>query len=143
MLWEQDGLAWVGARVHGNQGDPNPPGPHAASDLGPPKVRLAFTNADGLFFGVRTDSQSWVLSACVACVHSPAAAFAHGPLPASVGRLALDTWHTLTLEVSGTTATGSMDGHALFTHVDISEGQSHGALPENPPRTVICALVAH
>jgi hypothetical protein len=82
-----------------------------------------FTNAGGVLLAIDSVSQSWVLAACMSCVHSPNTAYAHGPLPAAVGRIELNTWHVLRLEVSGASATGTLDGHALFSKVQV--GKTH------------------
>ena len=84
-----------------------------------------FTNADGVMFAIDSVTQTWVLAACMSCVHSPSTAYAHGALPAAVGHIALNTWHALRLEVSGTTASGSVDGHSLFSKVDVGGGTAH------------------
>ena len=67
-------------------------------------------------------TQSWVLAACMSCVHSPSTAYAHGLLPAVVGRIDVNSWHTLRLEVTGSVATGTIDGHTLFAKVQVSGG---------------------
>jgi hypothetical protein len=143
VLWEQPGMPWIGTRLTGSKGDPPPPGPHEGVESplqidavagatvigdGRERARLGgagfFTNADGILFAVDSVSQSWVLAACMSCLHTPSTAYAHGPLPPAATRIELNSWHTLRLEVSGTSATGTLDGHTLFSKVKVG-GNSH------------------
>eukprot|EP01045_Picozoa_sp_COSAG04_P015345 COSAG04_NODE_1207_length_7734_cov_2.251081_2_plen_365_part_00 len=128
ILVEEHGQPWIGARIGGRSGDPAPGEAAlghglAASDALLMRARggrLTFTDANGVLLGVSTATQTWTLAPCVTCF-DPRDALAHGPLPTSL-HIALDTWHSLQLEVVGGSATGTLDGHTLFEGTNVAVG---------------------